>query len=69
MLAYRYIKSERFCDIVGVFVEVTGRFCEIIYTINIILQSIGKYGDIFKCVHISGLNGILKDIVGFVCII
>ena len=40
----------------------TGRFCEILYTTNIILLSIVTEVDIFKCVFTSGLNGLIKDI-------
>ena len=62
MSGYGKIKSELFCDIVGGFVALTEWFCEILYTTNIILLSIVREGDIFKCVHTSGLNGLLKDV-------
>ena len=65
MSACSKIKSEQFCEIVGGLTTLTGRFCEILYTINIILLSIVRRGDIFKCVHTSGLNRVLKDIASF----
>ena len=65
MSAYSQIKIERFCEIVGGFMALTGRFCEIVYTTNIILLSIVRGGDIFKCVHTSGLNILVKDNASF----
>ena len=65
MSAYSRIKSERFYEIVGGFMALTGRFCEIPFTTNIILLSMVRGGDIFKCVHTSGIYGLLKDIASF----
>ena len=65
MSAYSRIKSERFYEIVGGFMALTGRFCEIPFNTNIILLSMVRGGDIFKCVLTSGLNELLKDIASF----
>ena len=65
MSAYSRIKRERFCEIVDRFMALNGQFCEIPFNINIILLSMNRRGDIFKCVHTSGVNGLLKDITSF----
>ena len=56
MSAYGKIKSERFCEIVGGFVALTGQFCEILDNTNITLLSIVREVKISKCVHTSGIT-------------